>query len=104
MEIVEGLCGQYPENFNKLDIGSDPNFIFKSDPNFNTKQLFDSEGGTVFVNSFIECEHYVTGGWDYTPLKSLELMMHDRLFFGVLTLIFISFLYKKLNIFNNDKI
>tara|TARA_Y100000389_G_C17210866_1_gene388424 strand:- start:80 stop:394 length:315 start_codon:yes stop_codon:yes gene_type:complete len=104
MEIVESLCGQYPENFKKLDIASDPNFVFQNEQNFNTKQLFDSEGGTVFVNSFIECEHYVTGGWDYTPIKSLELLMHNRLFFGVLGLIFISFLNKKFNIFKNDKI
>ena len=25
------------------------------------------EGNTVFVNSFIECEHYVTGGWSFKP-------------------------------------
>ena len=79
MEIVENLCGQYPENFNKLDIASDPNFVFQNDPNFNTKQLFDLEGRTVFVNSFIECEHYVTGGWDVIPLQRSEYFYYDVL-------------------------
>ena len=54
MDIIESLCGAYPDSFEKLDIASNPNYVFLNDKNFNTRQLFDAEGSTVFVNSFIE--------------------------------------------------
>ena len=94
MDIVESLCGSYPENFQKLDIKNDPNFVFLNDPSFNTRQLFDAEGATVFVNSFIECEHYVFGGWDFTPVKNLELYLHNSLFIGIIFTIGIQSIYK----------
>ena len=31
---VEALCGQYPENFIKEDILSNPDFVFINDPNY----------------------------------------------------------------------
>ena len=94
MDIVESLCGSYPDNFQKLDIKNDPNFIFLNDPNFNARQLFDAEGATVFVNSFIECEHYVFGGWNFTPVKNLELYLHNSLFIGVTLIIGFQLIYK----------
>jgi hypothetical protein len=63
------LCGEYPENHITPDIGNDANFVFENDPNYYQVRLFDSDGNTVFVNSFIECEHYVNGTWDYYPGK-----------------------------------
>ena len=47
------LCGDYPENHITPDIGNDPNFVFQNDPNFLQVRLFDSDGNTVLVNSFM---------------------------------------------------
>ena len=38
----------------------------KNDPNFTTLRLFDVEGNIINVNSWIECAHYVNGGWGLT--------------------------------------
>jgi len=72
MNDIEQFCGPVPDNFKKLEIASDPNFVFENDQNYNAVQLYDYDGNTVFVNSFIECEYYVTGGWDNSPIKMNE--------------------------------
>ena len=59
------LCGDYPEGHITPDIGSDPNYVFKNDTNFEQVRLFDNDKNTVLVNSFVECEHYVNGTWNY---------------------------------------
>lgn len=56
-------CGDEPINFKNIDISSNPNFVFDNDPTYIAVQLFDKEENTVFVNSYIECKHYVEGGW-----------------------------------------
>ena len=96
MSIVEQICGNYPEGFEKLDISSDPNYVFVSDPGYSTRQLFDSEGNKVFVNSFIECEHYVSGGWGYSPLKNQELFQQELFLYFVILGVVISFLKPKI--------
>ena len=83
MEELTNICGIQPEGFVKIDISSDPNFVFNNDPNFMAKQLFDGEGNTVFVNSYLECQHYVLGGWNYTPLKNSEILLQESLFYIV---------------------
>ena len=69
MSVVESFCGEYPDGFVKTDIASDPNYVFVNDSDYGSVQLFNSEGSTIFVNSFIECEHYVTGGWELRILS-----------------------------------
>ncbi len=64
MSKVEKICGSQPNDFIKLDISNDPSFIFEADSSYISRQLFDEEGNIVSVNSYIECEHYVSGGWD----------------------------------------
>lgn len=81
------LCGKYPEGHSTLDIDSDPNFIFQNDPDFMQVRLFDSEGNTVLVNSFTECEHYVNGTWDYYPGKD-EINYLANINFFLIALIF----------------
>lgn len=98
MSKIEELCGQYPSNFEKVDFESNPNFVFTSDTSYTSRQLFDSEGNTVFVNSFIECEHYVSGGWDYSPLKNNEIILLDTLFNIVLILCIASFVFNKIDV------
>ena len=91
MSKVVELCGDYPQDFEKVDFSSNPDFVFENDINFSSKQLFDSEGNTVFVNSFIECEHYVSGGWDYSPLKNNEIQLQDITFYVVLFLLVVTY-------------
>lgn len=62
---VEDICGEYPINYVSPEIGNNPNYIFVSDPNFQIKKIQDEVGNIVYVNSFIECEHYVLGGWNF---------------------------------------
>ena len=41
---IESQCGIKPIDVEIVEIGSDPNFIFVNDPNFNTLTLYDVEG------------------------------------------------------------
>lgn len=99
MSPIEQLCGEYPSNFVKEDISSNSNFVFTPDKDYEPRNLFDSEGNSVSVNSFVECEHYVSGGWDFQPVKSQELIYQTSLTYLVIFLIVSSFLinnFKKL--------
>jgi len=60
---IESQCGVKPPDAEIVEIGSDPNFVFANDLNFNTLTLYDIEGNIVNVNSWTECAHYVNGGW-----------------------------------------
>ena len=76
---VKNICGDYPSDFEKIDISSNPNFVFVNDPNYGPVKVWDAEENFVFVNSFIECEHYVTGGWDKNPIEDRELGLQTSL-------------------------
>ena len=71
---------------------------FVNDSNYGSVQLFNSEGSTVFVNSFIECEHYVTGGWEFTKVQTLEASLQNYLLIFVIALIGLRFVMKKLKV------
>ena len=102
MSTVEELCGVYPEDFEKLDISSNPNFVFTNDPNYPAKQLFDADSNKISVNSFVECEHYVSGGWNFTPIESSEFLLQDNLIYISLFLLVLTFLRPKLiRVFKN---
>ena len=102
MSTVEELCGVYPEDFEKLDISSNPNFVFTNDPNYPAKQLFDADSNKISVNSFVECEHYVSGGWNFTPIESSEFLLQDNLIYISLFLLVLTFLRPKLiKVFKN---
>ena len=96
MSLIEQICGNYPEGFKKLDISSDPNYVFVNDPGYPARQLFDSEGNKVFVNSFIECEHYVSGGWGFSPLKNQELFHQEFLLYFIIFGVIVSFFKPKI--------
>ena len=74
---VENICGEYPPDFIKEDISSNPNYVFVNDPSFVSTKLWDEFGNTVFVNSFIECEHYVSGGWNFRPNENFIAVESD---------------------------
>ena len=96
MSTVEELCGVYPEDFEKLDISSNPNFVFANDANYPAKQLFDADSNKISVNSFVECEHYVSGGWNFAPVASSEFLLQDNLIYISLVLLVLTFLRPKL--------
>jgi hypothetical protein len=56
-------CGVQPPDISIPEIGNDPNFVFVNDPSFVSLNLYDIDGNNVIVNSWIECAHYVKGGW-----------------------------------------
>lgn len=89
---VVNFCGEYPENFIIVDISNNPDYVFESDDNFETVQLFDVEGNKVFVNSFQECQHYVNGGWNFIPNQIDESQYHSALSVFSTLLIFFGYL------------
>ena len=95
-EVVISLCGPYPKDFVDLDIPSNPNFVFENDVNYESIQLFDYDGNSVFVNSFIECAHYVSGGWDFIPTVFNETRNHYYILIFVIVSLSIQFSLKKI--------
>ena len=91
MSKITELCGETPEGFEKIDISSNPNFVFDNDPTYEARQLFDEEGSKVFVNSFIECEHYVSGGWGYSPYINKEYQSINILTYLIILLLVITY-------------
>jgi hypothetical protein len=64
IKVIEENCGTKPIGEEFIErIENDPNFVFQNDPNFETLRLFDVDNNIVNVNSWIECAHYVSGGW-----------------------------------------
>ena len=94
-KTVEEICGQYPEGFVKEDIASDPNFVFKNDPGYSGVNVYDEVGNSVTVNSFQECEHYVTGGWYDNPTARLEEDLQIGVVYFLIAALVIKFLIKK---------
>ena len=90
MNKVIEICGSFPENFNKVVFENNPNFVFENDPNYPSRLVWDSEGNSVTVNSFIECENYVSGGWDVLPLLNYEILLQN----WILALFFVSYVIK----------
>tara|TARA_Y100000590_G_C15234055_1_gene831183 strand:- start:337 stop:654 length:318 start_codon:yes stop_codon:yes gene_type:complete len=93
-DTVVKICGEYPDNFKPADVGNNSNFVFVNDPSYLTVQLYDIEENTVFVNSFIECEHYVSGGWNYSPYETKEASYYTTI---SITLIFGIIIYSFIN-------
>lgn len=97
------FCGDYPNDFVSINISSNPNYVFEPDGSFSAVKLHDIDGNTVFVNSFIECEHYVMGGWNYN-FSDINNFSYTE--FSVLLVVAISihFLFNKTKKFKNLKI
>ena len=67
---IQRICGE-SEIIPDFDaIGNNPNFVFTNDPNFDSLTLFNENGNTVMVNSWLECANYVNGGWSIENLNS----------------------------------
>ena len=72
IKVIEENCGTKPIDEEFIEIGSDPNFVFQNDPNFESLRLFDVDNNVVNVNSWIECAHYVSGGWGRNSTTTLS--------------------------------
>ena len=90
-EIIKQICGNFPSNFEPPNIKSDPNFVFLPDLNYTPRTVSDYEGNSVIVNSFIECNHYVSNGWDYFPLLQEEYFIQNIIFNSYIFVGFVSF-------------
>ena len=71
-DLVEKSCGSNNMGLPFPNIGSDPNFIFENDPLFSVVTLYDIDGNVINVNSWVECAHYVNGGWSHIIQSGLE--------------------------------
>jgi len=94
MSSLTELCGNIPEDFKKIDISSNPNFIFEVDPNFNSVILYNVDGNPVQVNSFTECEHYFSGGWNLVDFNKSEILAQNALTIFLAISIFFYYLIK----------
>lgn len=63
LNLIEKSCGLNNTGKPLPNIGSDPNFVFENDPLFSAVTLYDVDGNIINVNSWVECAHYVNGGW-----------------------------------------
>ena len=88
---ISTICGPNKNNTDLINIGNDPNFIFKPDENYSPIQLFDIEGNTITVNSWLECANYVNGGWSNIILQ--KNMAEIYLFYGLCVVVTI-FLFR----------
>lgn len=101
--LIENNCGLKPADQELIEIGSDPNFVFVNDPAFTTLRLFDIDGNIINVNSWIECAHYVNGGWLTTYNEGLS---GNLFFLSIVMMITSSYFvirYFKFNKKNHEK-
>ena len=82
--LIENNCGLKPVSQELIEIGSDPNFVFVNDPEFTTLRLFDIDGNIINVNSWIECAHYVNGGWDINQITGFR---SEVILFGIVSVL-----------------
>lgn len=85
-ERIFEICGKSGDLVLLNQIGNDPNFVFKNDPNFQTIILFNDAGTRINVNSWIECANYVNGGW---ISDSIDLINGEKIVFFSLLIIFV---------------
>ena len=95
---IEELCGNYPEDFLSVDISSNPNYIFENDPSYESVTLYDIDENVATVNSFLECEHYVSGGWKFVPAEGLSesFLQSSLTVISLVGIVLIIFTFKKL--------
>ena len=93
LDLIISICGDQPSNQELIEIGSDPNFVFQNDPDFITLKLFDIEGNIINVNSWIECAHYVNGGWSLSYNAGIS---GDVVVLGIVSIYAFTYLLLKL--------
>ena len=97
---INNIWGASDGTFDLSSIASDPNFVFENDPNFEALKLYNSEGDVIFVNSWVECANYVSGGWSNNIISS----NHDELFFYFLSSLLLGYFLIKRYLSKKEKI
>ena len=97
---IEKNCGQNLNNEQIPDIANDPNFVFINNPSYETVVLYDVDGNIVNVNSWIECAHYVNGGWSNLSPSTVP---GDMIIFSGLVIITILYIILKKTYFSYGK-
>ncbi len=99
MEIskIEENCGPKPDDFTPSNQLGD-NYIFENDPGFNKTNLSDFFGRKVTVNSYEECAHYVSGGWEANKTTIFEIAI------PIVLIILFLFGVKKFKLINKFKV
>ena len=88
---IDASCGEQPLEVDFINPGNDPNYVFENDINFETLTLYDIDGNVINVNSWLECAHYVNGGWSNILIKNIP---GDKyIFFGTFFLVLIYSIY-----------
>ena len=100
LKYIESQCGISVSDVSFQKIESNPNYIFSNDPNFETVVLYDQDGNIVNVNSWIECAHYVNGGWSNINSSNIA---GDKIVFGGLILITFIYIALKKRYFSDAK-
>ena len=93
-EQITTFCGINIKNENLEVITDNPNFNFEVDPSFEKVLLYDIEGNSVMVNSWIECAHYVNGGWVYEQQQAANL---QAIALPIVILLSLYFIWKKIS-------
>ena len=96
---TETICGESSIIPDFEEIGNNPNFVFNPDPNFEPITIFNENGNTVLVNSWLECANYVNGGW--TNYFS-DFFNGEIIYFSLVSASFLIYLIRK-RIFNSEK-
>lgn len=97
---INNICGESDGTFDLSSTASDPNFVFENDPNFEALKLYNSEGDVIFVNSWVECANYVSGGWSNNIISS----NHDELFFYFLSSLLLGYFLIKRYLSKKEKL
>lgn len=87
IKAIQNICGTPPVGVTYGEIGNNPNYVFENDPSFTTLSLFDIDGNIVNVNSWIECSHYVNGGWS----NNINAFDGNLFFFQLVSSLLISY-------------
>lgn len=101
---ITQICGPSDITPDFEKIGNDPNFVFKPDSSFTSIQLYNADGESITVNSWLECANYVNGGWVNSIVEDSNLELY---FFTTLLLLAASLVLKDIvryfNFFNVKK-
>ena len=89
-EIVK-ICGEQTGLFSLEDIGNDPNFVFRNDPDYEVLVLYDVDGNIINVNSWIECANYVNG---LVQCTNLSKQPRTNIFFILSAFVIAILIYK----------
>jgi hypothetical protein len=93
---IEEFCGPTPKDFEPVEITNNE-FIFENNPNFEKINLYDFFGRGATVNSFEECAHYVSGGWEPFKTTIFDILTPILYFFVITAVLFSIYKSKALN-------